>query len=384
MSGGGNDVWPSHRNGGGSWCTYWGPKVSTGSSPYYTHSFTWQNSNNTGLRPGLEFPSVPYIPTDFHCDRGLSSWTDPFQLNNGWLSGLTDLDTESDYVRQRIAAYFTDLLSIGFSGFRMDAAKHIKPDSIAAILAILKQNMGGGDLPDDWITWLEVLLGGEKDLLMCNAGSGYNYGMGLTNSLKSAGLSDNDVYRVKIWQSDYPKEFPACGWVIPSERFVAQLDCHDDQNPGSSSRDMGDSGSVLVREKNIPKHRNFNRQLFSRTDGNWQIKLVLSSYSLMNNGAMGIPDGKSDCKACVGSYCNSCSKSMAYAPAYKENSCGYDCGANGGWVEGVYTQVHRDYDIIQAMRDWQGLPKVTDSSALGLPGNCKSSLTGSESFLQQE
>ena len=147
---------------------------------------------------------------------------------------------------------------------------------------------------------------------------------------------------------------------------------------------MGDSGSVLVREKNIPKHRNFNMQLFSRTDGNWQIKLVLSSYSFMNNGAMGIPDGKSDCKACVGSYCNSCSKSMAYAPAYKADSCGYDCGANGGWVEGVYTQVHRDYDIIQAMRNWQGLPKVTDASALGLPGNCKSSLSGAEYFLQQE
>jgi alpha-amylase len=296
------------------------------------------------------------------------------------LSGLTDLDTESDYVRQRIAAYFTDLLSIGFSGFRMDAAKHIKPDSIAAILAIFKQNLGGGELPDDWITWLEVLLGGEKDLLMCNAQSGYNYGQGLANSLKSAGLSDGDIYKVKIWQSDYPKEFPACGWVIPSERFVAQLDCHDDQNPGSSSRDMGDKGSVLVREKNVPKHRQFNVDLFRRTDGDWQIKLVLSSYSLMNNGAMGIPDGKSDCKACIGSYCNSCTKSMAYSQAFNPSSCGYACSQNGNWIEGVYTQVHRDYDIIQAMRDWQGLPKVTDPNAIGLPANCHSNM-GNESFL---
>lgn len=126
--------------------------------------------------PGLEFPSATYIPTDFHCERSLNSWTDPFQLNNGWLTGLSDLDTESEYVRERIAAYFTDLLSIGFSGFRMDAAKHIQPASIAAILAKFKANMGGGELPDDWITWLEVLLGGEKDMLMCNPNSGYNYG----------------------------------------------------------------------------------------------------------------------------------------------------------------------------------------------------------------
>jgi alpha-amylase len=52
-------------------------------------------------------------------------------LNNGWLVGLSDLDTESEYVRQRIASYLTDLLGIGFSGFRMDAAKHIYPESLS-------------------------------------------------------------------------------------------------------------------------------------------------------------------------------------------------------------------------------------------------------------
>ena len=78
MSGGGNDVWDSHRNGGSNYCSYWGPKVSTGNSPYFTHSWTWQNSNNTGLRPGLEFPSAAYIPTDFHCERSLNSWTGLF------------------------------------------------------------------------------------------------------------------------------------------------------------------------------------------------------------------------------------------------------------------------------------------------------------------
>jgi alpha-amylase len=175
MSGGGNDVWPMHRNGGGSWCTSWGPKQSTGGSPYFTHDWMFQNANNTGLRPGLEYPSVPYIATDFHCERSLNSWTDPFQLNNGWLTGLTDLNTESEYVRERIAVYMTDLLSIGFSGFRIDAAKHMYPKSISAILAKFKKHLGGVDFPADFITWGEVLLGGEKDLLMCNPGD-YNYG----------------------------------------------------------------------------------------------------------------------------------------------------------------------------------------------------------------
>jgi alpha-amylase len=188
----------------------------------------FQNSNNTGLRPGLEFPAVPYIATDFHCERSLNSWTDGFILNNGWLSGLTDLDTESDYVRERIAAYFTDLISIGFSGFRIDAAKHIYPKPLAAILNKFKANLGGGDLPADFITWLEVIIGGEKDLLMCSDND-YSFGQPFVKFMQQAGLSDSDIGKVKIWSSDYPKEFPICGnWVIPSERLAVQNDCHDD------------------------------------------------------------------------------------------------------------------------------------------------------------
>jgi len=134
------------------------------------------------------------------------------------LTGLADLDTEKDYVRERIAAYMTDLISIGFSGFRMDAAKHIQPESLAAILSKLKRNLGGGDLPEDFITYLEVLMGGEKDLLMCNPGD-YNYGKSFEDKMKAAGLSDSDVAKVKIWSSDYPKEMPICGsWVIPAQR----------------------------------------------------------------------------------------------------------------------------------------------------------------------
>lgn len=342
MSGGGNDVWPSHRNGGGNNCTHWGAKESTGSSPYFTHDWTFQKSENTGLIPGLEYPAAAYIATDFHCERSLNSWTDPFQLNNGWLTGLADLNTESDYVRERIAAYMTDLISVGFSGFRMDAAKHIQPDSLAAIFAKLKRNLGGGDLPGDFITYLEVIIGGEKDLLMCT-NNNYSFGKSFENKMKSAGLSNSDIAKVKIWSSDYPKEFPICGsWVIPAAREVVENDCHDDQNPGSSSRDMGDKGSVLIKEKNVNKHRNFEVQLFNRTDGDWRIKLVLSSYTFMNNGAQGIPDGKSDCSKCRGSQCKSCNKSVPYSKAFKADSCGYDCVVNGKWQQGVYTRVHRD------------------------------------------
>ena len=231
MSGGGNDIL-NHRNGSSSYCSTWGGKgtsdVSGKGSPYFTHSWTYETAENTGLIPGCEFTNAALIATDFHCERSLSSWTDPFQLNNGWLSGLADLDTESDYVRERIAAYMTDLISIGFSGYRIDAAKHIQPESLAAIFAKVKANLGGGDLPADFMTYLEVLIGGEKDLLFCGEGS-YSYGQAFANTMKAAGLSDNDVAKIKIWSSDYPKEFPICGyWETPAARLAVENDCHDD------------------------------------------------------------------------------------------------------------------------------------------------------------
>jgi alpha-amylase len=32
---------------------------------------------------------------------------------------------------------------------------------------------------------------------------------------------------------------------------------------------MQDKGSVYIKEKDADKHRNFEKQLFERTDGNW-------------------------------------------------------------------------------------------------------------------
>ena len=370
MTGGGNDVWDEHIS---EQCVTWGPKSSSGGSPFYTHDFMDHNCTYTHDRPGMEYPSVPYNPTDFHCERSLNSWTDPFILNNGWLVGLADLNTEKDYVRERIASYMADLIGIGFSGFRIDAAKHIYPESLSQILKKFKDKLGGGDLPEDFITYLEVILGGEAQLLMCQDND-YNFGAPFADKMSKAGLSDSDIAKVKIWSSDYPKEFPICGsWVIPAERLAIENDCHDGQTPGSSSRDMGDKGSVLIIEKDVPKHRGFEEQLFSRTDGNWKIKLVLSSYSFMNDGAAGYPDGYSDCDKCKGKHCDQCSKSMKYSQAYKEDSCGYDCEVDGNWVEGVYTRVHRDADIINAMRAWQGLSKANSMEEIGLPKHCKSS-----------
>ncbi|KAL4175741.1 hypothetical protein KRP22_000702 [Phytophthora ramorum] len=365
MSGGGNDVL-SHRYSSGGSCVTWGAKSSTKHSPYYTHSYTYGTNAYTNARPALEFPAVPYGPTDFHCERTMSSWTDQLQLETGWLTGLTDLNTEKTYVRERIAQYFVDLLGIGFSGLRLDALKHIGPVDAGAIYGLLSKYMGGS-LPGDFISWGEVILGGEASLLACNADSGYNFYKGLDAQYAANGVSSTDIAKLKIWSSDYPKEFPICGsWILPASRFVIQNDDHDQQNDGSSSRDMGDAGSVLIKDKDVEKHRSFEVKLFSRTDADWQIKVVLSSYTWFPNGAAGFPDGYSDCSGFDSSQGQTCTASVPYEKAFRAGSCGYTVE---GFAGGKYTRVHRDLSIVNAMRSWVDLSPVTLSD-LGIKGSC--------------
>jgi len=375
MVGSGNDGNPHHRNDAGS-CVYFPEKNSSadypphpglglrnGTSPFYTQGYVYEPAPGSGLSPMQEFPSVPWGPLDFHCQRALNSWTSPLDLNAGWLVGLVDLNTERDYVRQRIADYMTDLLSIGFAGFRVDAAKHIRPPDLGAIFGKLKTNMGG-TLPPDFITYLEVLTGGEGDMLLCNPDSDYSYSDGLVNALKANGLTDAEVTQIKIWYSAYPKQ-PGldCG-QLSMQRKVIENDDADQQTQGSSSRDMQDYGTVLVIAKNIPLHQHFEEKLFtsprgaSDNDNDYPIRLVLSSYWLPQNpNGYGMPDGNSMCSGCRVN-CDSCdpARSMNFTAGYQQGAVAYS-------TSGRYTRTHRYIGTINAMRAWMHLQPMSEQEA---------------------
>ncbi|KAG8951105.1 hypothetical protein FRC04_006764 [Tulasnella sp. 424] len=51
------------------------------------------------------------------------------------------LDTETEYVRGRLATYGNDLISLGADGLRLDAAKHIPAPDIANILSRLSKTV---------------------------------------------------------------------------------------------------------------------------------------------------------------------------------------------------------------------------------------------------
>ena len=73
---------------------------------------------------------------------------------------------------------------------------------------------------------------------------------------------------------------------------------------------------------------------------------------------------------------------MAYSAAYNPDECGYSVYVNGAWQQGVYTRVHRDIQIVNAMRAWMGLGSVK-SADVGLPSKCDSVSLG-DKFLGME
>ncbi|GAA0494234.1 alpha-amylase family protein [Streptomyces olivaceiscleroticus] len=91
---------------------------------------------------------------DFHsCRKDISDYGDRDDVQNCELVGLSDLDTGSDAVRTTIAKYLDDLRSLGVDGFRIDAAKHMAADDMAAIKGKMSD-------PGFWVS--EVIYGGGE------------------------------------------------------------------------------------------------------------------------------------------------------------------------------------------------------------------------------
>lgn len=102
----------------------------------------------TGVRSGrgvagseygeYEYPGL-YSYDDFnHCDRNenddIVDYDDMWEVHHCELVNLADLRTDQPDVRAKLAAFLNDLLGIGVAGFRIDAAKHMPAEDVAAIL----------------------------------------------------------------------------------------------------------------------------------------------------------------------------------------------------------------------------------------------------------
>lgn len=102
---------------------------------------TGQNSG-TGSA-GTKFTKYSYPglfeQADFHAPvcqiQGADYSESAERVQSCELLGLSDLDTGSESVQAKLAAYLSELLALGVRGFRIDAAKHMAPADLAGVLA---------------------------------------------------------------------------------------------------------------------------------------------------------------------------------------------------------------------------------------------------------
>merc|ERR1711973_203471 len=84
------------------------------------HEKSGQGTGGSGFNGGSQdYPGVPFSSLDFHqpyCE--INNYGNADEVRNCYLVGLNDLDGGKDYVRQKIADYFNDLINIGVKVFK--------------------------------------------------------------------------------------------------------------------------------------------------------------------------------------------------------------------------------------------------------------------------
>jgi len=231
------------------------------------HGSSGQGTGGSGFNGGnLDYPGVPFGGGDFHqpyCE--INNYQNVDEVRNCYLVTLNDLDGGKDYVRGKIADYFNDLMSIGVSGFRVDASKHMWPGDLEAIQ---------GRINGDPLVFHEVIdMGGEP-------------------------ISTNEYFGVgKV------TEFRACNWVgscIRNNDFgclegfgnglsdglhaVVFVDNHDNQ------RGHGGGGNILTYKDDY-QYKLASAFMLAQPYG---FKRVMSSY-YFDNTDQGPPGNDPGC-----------------------------------------------------------------------------------------
>ena len=211
-----------------------GPKSWSCGSPYWTIKGLRQGNNlYTGRVPIFEFPAVPYNASHFHCKTTIENtdWGNIPKLNYGWLSGKqVDLNTENEYVQQRIADFLTRLISIGINGFSISNGKHISPENYGKIFGKLKENLGGSNFPNDLLIYLEMSISDQKYDFLCSDDENYpSFGKYFYKQLNNNGIYDsNDQRKIKLLLEYYPNINPYCddnsNTKISLDRFVMSME----------------------------------------------------------------------------------------------------------------------------------------------------------------
>jgi alpha-amylase len=175
------------------------------------------------------YPSVPFTSLDFHNACGIDSYQVQQQVQNCELVGLSDLATESDFVRDKIARYLIALNELGIAGFRVDAAKHVPAADLEAILSRVNNAATAAGRAKPFV-FLEIIAGGGEAVTPQQY-----YGVGFA----SGGSTDitDFTYGNRISDAFYARNGSTL-WgalnafgseLLPSDKSVVFIDNHDTQ-----------------------------------------------------------------------------------------------------------------------------------------------------------
>ncbi|KAK4702154.1 alpha-amylase, partial [Phenoliferia sp. Uapishka_3] len=164
-----------------------------------------------------DYSAVPYTSSNFHdvC-AGDIDYSNQTSVWTCQLDDLADLRTETAAVQKLEADYLSDLMSLGVSGFRLDAAKSMNPSDIKAILALLSTT--------PYIVQ-EVIYGGAVTPNMYT-GNGNVHEFRAADSLKTAFVDGGGLSSLLSW--------PGTGWVSSANAVVFVAD-HDTERDGTNT-----------------------------------------------------------------------------------------------------------------------------------------------------
>jgi alpha-amylase len=220
---------------------------------------------------GRAFEPYSYDPSLMHHLSGnensncaVTNYNDANNVQQCDLVGLVDLDTENPTVSQRIGDYLTELVNAGVGGLRLDAAKHIKPASVAAFLA---------KGPAGLYNFQEVIYGAGEPITP----EQYVANGEVTEFRYGTNLYDNFHEGVKN-KMIYMSTFGEAWGMLPSGDAVAFTDNHDTQRTSSN----------VLTYKNGQYYNLANYFMLAHPYGH---PSVMSSYYFTDNdaGPPGVP-----------------------------------------------------------------------------------------------
>lgn len=184
----------------------------------------------SGASEGMGFAGTQYAKyeygdlykrSDFHsCDATvdgqIADWADVSQVQECELLGLSDLNTSDPKVQEKIVAYLQDLIDLGVTGFRIDAAKHIAVSDLTAIKS---------SLPQDIEFIQEVIPGTPMAEPSDYFETGAIFGFDLAYQLASM------FNQEAAFMPDVSTESP---WITPSNKTVVMVSNHDTERNGES------------------------------------------------------------------------------------------------------------------------------------------------------